>query len=319
MDITKTLTDFFDRSSENWTNRSHDYPKIDQASQFEYLNNLKNDYITASKEKQTNKNSIFAQYIADLKAGFDGTVELKDEVSMINNSSDLQDNNWNKFKSSPMGQSVASILNGDQKAVLKDGNLGYDINTDDGETKFMTIYDIKKLVNENVYDSSSKNILNGTMDYVKTLAMQEGNKEFDVDDIFFKIKNEIVKKGNKKSLIFDTLVPTEGGSFYMDLINKLEGTAYEALGITEEMLKIVDTSLKSVNIKDGINREEATIIADELIKNKDVIDDYITNYFTMYMKNQFDKIKIPPTFGDRIFGEKTASDNNRTTIYRKSS
>ena len=77
--------------------------------------------------------------------------------------------------------------------------------------------------------------------------------------------------------------------------------------------------LKSVNIKDGINREEATIIADELIKNKDVIDDYITNYFTMYMKNQFDKIKIPPTFGDRIFGEKTASDNNRTTIYRKSS
>ena len=138
MDITKTLTDFFDRSSENWTNRSHDYPKIDQASQFEYLNNLKNDYITASKEKQTNKNSIFAQYIADLKAGFDGTVELKDEVSMINNSSDLQDNNWNKFKSSPMGQSVASILNGDQKAVLKDGNLGYDINTDDGETKFIS-------------------------------------------------------------------------------------------------------------------------------------------------------------------------------------
>ena len=318
MDITKTLTDFFDRSSESWTNRSHDYPKIDQASQFEYLNNLKNDYITASKEKQTNKNSIFAQYIADLKAGFDGTVELKDEVSMINNSSDLQDNNWNKFKSSPMGQSVASILNGDQKAVLKDGNLGYDISTDDGETKFMTIYDIKKLVNENVYDSSSKNIINGTIQYVKDLATQEDNKEFDAEDIFFKIKNEVVKKGNKKSLIFDTLVSTEGGSFYIDLINRLEGTAYEALGITEDMLKVVDSSLESVNIKDGINKEEATVIANELIKNKDMIDDYITNYFTMYMKNQFDKIKTPPTYGDTIVNPtEPARSSQSPEIYKK--
>tara|TARA_R110002020_G_scaffold254117_2_gene467855 strand:- start:9820 stop:10812 length:993 start_codon:yes stop_codon:yes gene_type:complete len=317
MDINKTLTDFFDKSSESWTNRSHDYPKIDQNSQFEYLNNLKNDYIKASKEKQTNKNSVFAQYIADLKAGFDGTVKLKDEVSMINNSSDLQDNNWNNFKSSPVGQSIASILSGDQKAVLKDGNLGYDINADDGEMRFMTIYDIKKLVNENVYDSSSKNIINGTIEYVKSLAMQEGDKEFDAEDIFFKIKNEVVKKGNLKSLMFDSHVLTENGNFMADLVSRLENTTYEALGITEDMLKVVDSSLETVNIEDGIGDIEAKVIANELVKNKDMVSDYITNYFTMYMKNQYDKIKTPPTYGDSLINptkptsKETTSESNK--------
>ena len=321
MDIDKTLANFFDKSSHNWENRSHDYPKIDQNGQFEYLNNLKNDYINASKEKQTNKNSVYAQYVADLKAGFDRTVELKDEITMINNSSDLQDNNWRNFKSSYPGQSIASILNGDQKAILKDGNLGYNVEFGSGETtdvRFMTPYDIKKLVNENVYDTSSKKIIDGTVEYVKALAKQEGVDELDVDEIFFKIKNEIVKKGNKKSLIFDSLISTEGGSFMTDLVNRLEGTTYAALGITEDMLNVVDNSLKTVNIKDGINDVEAKVIANELIKNGDMIDDYITNYFAMYMKNQFDKIKFPRTYGENLMARYRGRDS-KPEIYEKGS
>ena len=59
-----TSEEYFDKSSDNWTNRSHDYPKVDQDSQFQYLSNLKEDYIKASKEKQANVNGIFAQYVA---------------------------------------------------------------------------------------------------------------------------------------------------------------------------------------------------------------------------------------------------------------
>ena len=327
MNVNKQLIDFFDKSSNNWENRSHDYPKIDQASQYDYLNNLKTDYIIASKEKQTNINGMFAQYVGDLKAGFDGTVELKDEISMINNSTDLQDNNWRTFKLSPVGQSVAGILNGDQKAVLRDGNLGYDVNTNDGKTEFMTTYDIKKLVNENVYDASTKNVLDGTIEFVKNLAKQGGDEGFDAESMYFKIKNEIVKKANKKSIIYDNFVSTEGGSFYEDFINRLEGTAYADLGITEDMLKIVDTSLDSVNINDGINREEAIIIASKLIEEDDAIDDYITNYFTMYMQNQYNKINPPKEHGqnivssitNKISGYTFRNNSSNTKPYKKGS
>ena len=42
-----------------------------------------------------------------------------------------------------------------------------------------------------------------------------------------------------------------------------------------------------------------------------MIDDYITNYFAMYMKNQFDKIKFPRTYGENLMARYRGRDSSQ--------
>ena len=205
----------------------------------------------------------------------------------------------NDFLEDNEAREYHSLAKGDYNKALKDLNTV--TNTKHKNSAFMSIYDIRKMVDENTFDVNSRGALGTTVEYVKRLGGAEGAGEFDSEDIEFKIKTEILDKANIKSLIYDSHVPTKGGSFYKDLQSRLIGTTYEELGITEDMLSNIDDELDSVKLSDGIcdgsiecgGINEAKIIADELVKDENMVDDYLTKYFTLYMKNQYDKVRSP--------------------------
>ena len=62
---------------------------------------------------------------------------------------------------------------------------------------------------------------------------------------------------------------------------------YEDVGITEDMLNNIDKNLEAVKISDGITKDEAELIANELLKDDKLTKDYLTNYFTQHIKDQY--------------------------------
>ena len=59
------------------------------------------------------------------------------------------------------------------------------------------------------------------------------------------------------------------------------------------MLNNIDNSLDSVKVSDGINEDEAIIIAEELLKDEKMTDDYLTRYFAQHIKSHYDHVRSP--------------------------
>ena len=96
-------------------------------------------------------------------------------------------------------------------------------------------------------------------------------------------------------------MPTEGGSFYADLQERLTYGTYEELGITDE--DVVDPTPST-----PITPEDAKVIADELIKDKAMVTDYLSSYFTNYMLNQYNLAR------DLQDGEENENDENNEPL-----
>jgi len=91
--------------------------------------------------------------------------------------------------------------------------------------------------------------------------------------------NLIGKSSNIKSLVYDEMIP--GRIFYDDLLGMAMKNTYGDLGLKAE----------GVNLKDGINEEEAKIIVDEMVNNPEhegLLKEEMLSYFTNYMQKQWD-------------------------------
>tara|TARA_R110002020_G_scaffold234735_1_gene446847 strand:+ start:4626 stop:5702 length:1077 start_codon:yes stop_codon:yes gene_type:complete len=86
------------------------------------------------------------------------------------------------------------------------------------------------------------------------------------------------KTNNIKSLCYDEMIT--GRVFIDDFKEMIKGNTYGDLGI----------NLEGVNAKDGINDEEADIIARDVIENPDhekLLKEELTNYYVNFLKNQW--------------------------------
>jgi len=280
----------FDRKVDTWLQKPHELPEIEQDSVTNYFMNLREKYLEADSHfKGANKEKLLSKYkrhIGEIRARFDDSIELRDHISLINNNKEQQGRNWNNFKKSPIGQEIASALSGEKELSWENDFAGYVINDE-----FMSTYDIRKLIDKKTFDLPSRNLISSVMEYAQVLGSYQDSGDLNMKDIEFKIKNEVVSKGNRDSLINDTMVQTEGGSFKQDMINRLQEMTYQDLGITENMLNNIDESLDSVTVSDGINEDEAIIIAEELLKNKEMTDDYLTKYYARHVKSHYDHVR----------------------------
>lgn len=309
---------------------------------YKILQKDKRNYLYGNKQTRSKVTSKMGK----LKAQYDDANGLKGEIAELNLNSNLQGNAWQNFKVGDVGQSIAPILSGQQKAVLNENDvLGYEIedpearrknriaaeeaskssnrlqelhgkliensfleddeareydtlakgdyenaiegfntviNKKNNTTTFMSVYDIRSLVNKNTLDTNSRNVLATTIEFAK--KQKTDGVDFDYDDYKFKMKTEVVGKGNIHSLIYDTHVPTKGGSFIVDLQERIENGTYEELGINQE--DVVDPTPRT-----PITPEDAEVIAKELIKDKDMVTDYLSEYFANYMFNQYNKVE----------------------------
>lgn len=266
----------FDSEFDSWAGRTSDMSKIDIDSIHKDLNshkkklNYKNNNIDYQKQL-----GEAVKYVADLKGKYDDAVMMKDEVVQINNTPELHGNNWTNFKLSKAGQDIAKIVGGKVSARVENNTLGYDV---DGV--FMSTFDIRKMVNNTTLDKSSKDILDAMVEYYKTQAQKQGAGELNIEEARGKIDSEIVSKGNMQSLKYDKIIETKGGSFIQDFTNNLQSMSRKDLGITQ--------GGKKGSEKDMLSLEEATIITNEMQKDKKLEKEQLTDYFTAHVFEQYE-------------------------------
>ena len=272
-DFNRMLSHNFNLEIDSWSGRSNDMTDIDTNSIYKQLEDIKSkelNYKANNKDfsKQLNK---AVRFIGELRAKYDDNIMLKNEIAQISNASELHGNNWESFKLSPAGQDVAAIMGGKIPARLENDILGYDV---DGI--FMSKFDIRKMINNTVIDKSSKDVLNGMVEYYKTQAYRDGAGEPNVNEIRGKISNEIVGKGNIQSLVRDKMIDSsEGGSFEQDTINNMLSLTRGDLGATQ------DTD-KSISV------EEAIMMYNELSKDEDLKKEQLTDYFTSHVVAEYE-------------------------------
>tara|TARA_R110002096_G_scaffold261802_2_gene455377 strand:- start:448 stop:918 length:471 start_codon:yes stop_codon:yes gene_type:complete len=91
--------------------------------------------------------------------------------------------------------------------------------------------------------------------------------------------NVLKKSGNFESLVYDEMIPNR--TFRDDLIENAMTNSYADLGVDE---------IEGVNSSDGINREEAELIANAMINSQEhrsILEDEMTNYFISYLERQW--------------------------------
>jgi len=153
---------------------------------------------------------------------------------------------------------------------------------------------LKRKIQENSIDTGSRDLLEGFATRYKTMSasVKEGQDmewENVEQDVYDSVLSSVVNKsGNLKSLVHDSMVGDR--TFYADLLENLQGQNYEDLGITED--QIADYQLQGVNISDGIDEDEASIIANTMIEDssyQDQLKTELAQYFTGHVRNNFNK------------------------------
>tara|TARA_R100001129_G_scaffold53712_1_gene36882 strand:+ start:1306 stop:2652 length:1347 start_codon:yes stop_codon:yes gene_type:complete len=233
--------------------------------------------LSGQRKAVLNENDILGYEVEDPDARRKNKIAAEDALQKSNRLQELHGKLIeNSFLEDDEAREYDDLAKGDYENAI-DG-FSTIINKKNNSTVFMSVYDIRSLVNKNKLDVNSRNVLATTIEFTK--KQKNDGVDFNYNDYRFKIKNEVVDKGNIHSLIYDTHVPTEGGSFYADLQERLTYGTYEELGITDE--DVVDPTPST-----PITPEDAKVIADELIKDKAMVTDYLSSYFTNYMLNQY--------------------------------
>tara|TARA_Y100001938_G_C8092842_1_gene436160 strand:- start:815 stop:1957 length:1143 start_codon:yes stop_codon:yes gene_type:complete len=152
-----------------------------------------------------------------------------------------------------------SALNSKIQSGLIDSNFKKDLNT---------------LVNK--FSEDSKNIVEGEDD---SFPMYEAKQ---------KVNSLINNSSNLQSVAKDPMFGET--SWYEDRFLKLtdlrEGESYADLGITPEMI-----SGTNVDIKDGIQEDEAVLLLDSMMKNENILKQELSEYYIMYLGQNWNGVK----------------------------
>tara|TARA_R110001592_G_scaffold33581_4_gene116222 strand:- start:11784 stop:13142 length:1359 start_codon:yes stop_codon:yes gene_type:complete len=176
--------------------------------------------------------------------------------------------------------------------------------------KFSSVSTLKQSLSNFTIDKNSRNLITNL---ANNHAIASGNvKEGTIVDFPEKITRETVastiigKSENMDSLIYDEMIP--GRTFYGDLLDMISGqhiiddvttpeidesapnskenvawgNTYADLGITTDQLALAD-----VNGDNVIDADEAKAIANELLKTESNKSIYLSNYYTQYIKQQW--------------------------------
>ena len=168
-----------------------------------------------------------------------------------------------------------------------DKNLNIDSQTGKQSTNkvWMPIDKVEEIVKENSVDVQSKKIVD---EVVNTTSKDASNvlpgedNEFNYEATHNAIKTQVVGKGNVRSLAKDEIIP--GRSFYDDMQEALVNSSYEEMGIdmSEEDAKKLDPTPKT-----PISSEDAKVITDKLMGDEDMLKDYLADYYTNYMEQNY--------------------------------
>ena len=200
------------------------------------------------------------------------------------NESGLQEN-YHFLGDPKWDQVIEQMQNG--SPVKHKGEPGYWILDEDNKKLFMSIGEIERDFENNLIDWESKQIIQTSVEDIINVSgnLQPGeDNTFPYDAAANKVRTSIVDKGNLRSLTYDEIIP--GRSFYTSLqhhIHKDEG--WEQFGLTREQIDLLDPG--EDNDPNIISKEDAKTIVDALIKDRGMLKDYLTTYYTNYAQNNW--------------------------------
>ena len=266
---------------------------------------MKDEFMNGDKKKQE---EIQAQVVA-MKEQRDLYKQMRQGLALSVTSKELSQS----FMNSPEGKDVLNLMrDGNPNLVKKtcpegednceDNNLEqmYDTGATYGdESDLDALYKELSLMQELVdskpttwkslqqingtvlkIDKSTINVLEAARN--KTLekafnTLPEDDKPFNRDQAAQMINNTIVNKGNLQSMIYDEIIP--GRSFYNDMIGNIQGGTYSQYGITDVQMEMADLNADGI-----IDKNEATHIGNEMLKNEEYAKEELSEYMVNYLQ-----------------------------------
>ncbi len=172
--------------------------------------------------------------------------------------------------------------------VMNNGKLTIPI-TINGQKYFYSSEDLENLKKELQFDTTSSSVLLNLAAKATAAGGSAGNKNFNYDQYYNIVKTELVNKGSLHSLATHQLGTNV---FQDDLISYLGGKTYADLGVQTPAStgKIPTRILKELDPSKGddmITPKDAKVISKALLKDSSLAKNYLTNYYTSYLMNQY--------------------------------
>ena len=237
----------------------------------------------ANKEKyansQTNKDkkSLEAQLLEKAQSM---TQPEEFRKSIANTISDAGSFGHNpSVKLGDMTEDFAKMISGQLPVVYKDKKAGHELSN--GE--WMSFDQITEMLNSKKVDEGSRAGIKALTDDVvrKAEALQpDEDSTFNYQKEFNNVKNKIIEPGNLDSLTYDKIFGNR--VFADDLQSAISAGTYEDMGLTKDQVLKLDPT------PDGkVSKEDALMITKKIISDKEVLKNYLTEYYTKAMEQNW--------------------------------
>ena len=187
-------------------------------------------------------------------------------------------------KLGPMANNITNIINGTSQPIFKDKVPGYEM--EDGN--WMSMQEITDMLNGMKLDQVSKEGMKVLLDDTvrKAEAIQDGDDPtFNYQKEFNNIKQKIIEPGNLGSLMVDKIFGNR--TFKDDLMSAIQKGTYAGMGIPE-------AQVQDPTPEDGrITSEDAKIIYNTITQDKDMLKDYLAEYYTKALEQNYNNNLSP--------------------------
>ena len=187
-------------------------------------------------------------------------------------------------KLGPMANNITNIINGTSQPIFKDKVPGYEM--EDGN--WMSMQEITDMLNGLKLDQVSKEGMKVLLDDTvrKAEAIQDGDDPtFNYQKEFNNIKQKIIEPGNLGSLMVDKIFGNR--TFKDDLMSAIQKGTYAGMGIPE-------AQVQDPTPEDGrITSEDAKIIYNTITQDKDMLKDYLAEYYTKALEQNYNNNLSP--------------------------
>ena len=157
-----------------------------------------------------------------------------------------------------------------------------------GRANFMSLDEVKSMVKDASVDDKSFEAIQGIIANaaLEAESRQIGeSSEFNHQSIFNNMKQQIVSKGNLRSLAQNT--NPFGRTFEKDLAEAIATSSYEELGIGSAVKDKGKLEAMDPTPKTPITKEDAQVIGKYVLEDRELLTNYVTEYYTNLAEQNF--------------------------------
>ena len=157
-----------------------------------------------------------------------------------------------------------------------------------GGANFMSLDEVKSMVKDASVDEASFQAIQGIIanSALEAESRQVGeSSEFNHQSVFNNMKQQIVSKGNLRSLAQNT--NPFGRTFEKDLAEAIATSSYEEMGIGSAIEDKGKLEAMDPTPKTPIDKIDAQIIVKRILEDRELLTDYVTEYYTNLAEQNF--------------------------------